>query len=311
MNISVAICTWNRANMLDQTLQQMQKLNVASGLEWEILVVNNNCTDNTDDIIDKHKTKLPIRRIIETKKGISNARNAALEVTNSEWLLFTDDDVLVSPDWLSSYSEAIRTCSANIAFMGGDIVPWFPHTPDPDLVAAIPTVGNGFCGRTVSEKRLIELGEKLPLGANFAVKCNLLEGLKFNPNLGLVENQRTVGEEITLMQELLNLGFLGLWVENAIVKHYVDPKRLTLRSMCQHLFDLGRSEVRMKRLNSADQKHSLPLWTYRQLIESGVMMFVFFIIRRRIAYLQNFKQFFINAGEIKEHFHRAEQRNHP
>ena len=50
MEITVAICTWNRARLLDETLTHLAELVVPSGLEWELLVINNNCTDHTDEV---------------------------------------------------------------------------------------------------------------------------------------------------------------------------------------------------------------------------------------------------------------------
>ena len=60
--ISVAICTWNRAQLLDQTLDHLTRVRIPEGAEWEVLVVNNNCTDNTDRVLEKHFSHLPLRR---------------------------------------------------------------------------------------------------------------------------------------------------------------------------------------------------------------------------------------------------------
>src|SRR5438105_3257885 len=107
MQVTVAICTWNRARLLDQTLTRMRELAVPTGLSWELLVVNNNCTDDTDAIIAKHADALPIRRLLETKQGLSNARNCALENMRGELLIWTDDDVLVDEGWLRAYVDAV------------------------------------------------------------------------------------------------------------------------------------------------------------------------------------------------------------
>ena len=42
LDITVAICTWNRADLLDQTLSQMRALDVPRDVQWELLVINNN-----------------------------------------------------------------------------------------------------------------------------------------------------------------------------------------------------------------------------------------------------------------------------
>jgi glycosyltransferase involved in cell wall biosynthesis len=47
VNVSVAICTWNRAKLLDPTLDSLAGLRIPDGLDWEVLVVDNGCTDDT------------------------------------------------------------------------------------------------------------------------------------------------------------------------------------------------------------------------------------------------------------------------
>ncbi|HMO35190.1 MAG TPA: glycosyltransferase [Gemmatales bacterium] len=79
MKVTGAICTWNRAKLLDQTLERMKCLEIPEGITWELLIVNNICTDNTDEIIEKHSLTLPIKRLFEPKQGLSNARNCAVE----------------------------------------------------------------------------------------------------------------------------------------------------------------------------------------------------------------------------------------
>ena len=76
MKITVAICTWNRAALLDQTLCEMHKLEIPAGVEWELLVVNNNCTDGTDAVVAEHAKGLPILRLFEARPGLSNAGNS-------------------------------------------------------------------------------------------------------------------------------------------------------------------------------------------------------------------------------------------
>jgi glycosyltransferase involved in cell wall biosynthesis len=98
MVITVAICTWNRAALLDQTLAEMRNLRVPKGVDWELLVVNNNCIDDTDEVIAKHADKLPLRGLVEPKPGHSNARNRAMREARGEDVVWTDDDVRVSSE---------------------------------------------------------------------------------------------------------------------------------------------------------------------------------------------------------------------
>ncbi len=63
MDVSIAICTWNRAKRLNRTLQQLCSVRVPERLNWELLVVENGCTDETPAIIQSYADRLPIRRL--------------------------------------------------------------------------------------------------------------------------------------------------------------------------------------------------------------------------------------------------------
>src|SRR5208283_1040221 len=100
MDISLAICTFNRAESLDRTLAHLDTLRIPEGLEWELLVVNNGCTDHTDEVIARHQKRLPLRRLFEPKRGLSPARNLAIDSARGGFIFWTDDDALPHPDWL-------------------------------------------------------------------------------------------------------------------------------------------------------------------------------------------------------------------
>ncbi len=141
MRITIAICTWNRAYLLSNTFAQMHKMLIPHGLKWELLVVNNNCTDHTDEVIASFSAKLPIRRIFEPTPGLSNARNAAVRAATGDYIIWTDDDVLVNEFWLSAYAEAFQRWP-DAAVFGGPVTPWFADTPPKWITEAWPLVAS-------------------------------------------------------------------------------------------------------------------------------------------------------------------------
>ena len=247
MDVSVAICTWNRAKLLDQTLEGMQKLHIPVGVEWDLLVVDNNCTDDTADVIARHAAHLPLTRLFEPKQGQSHARNAAIHAAESDWLIFTDDDVLVDEQWLVAYWDCMRVADQSIAVLGGEIVPWFEVEPDEDLSAAMPMVRRGFCGVSIPAKLDFDAtADHTPLGANFGIRRSALGEIRFDINLGVVQEQRVAGEEVLFIQRLLRSGTKGRWVQGAKVAHFVGKERFSTRHLRRHLIGMGRSRVRTK-----------------------------------------------------------------
>src|SRR5689334_14945335 len=122
MLITVGICTFNRAEKLRRTLDSLVAMRVPSDLAWEIVIVNNNSTDYTDDVISEYVRRLPVRCELEPRHGKSNALNRAIDVAKGDYIVWIDDDVLVDAGWLTAYVEAFRRWP-DAAIFGGRIIP--------------------------------------------------------------------------------------------------------------------------------------------------------------------------------------------
>ncbi|MDD1613734.1 MAG: glycosyltransferase family 2 protein, partial [Methylococcaceae bacterium] len=100
INISVIICTYNRANSLADTLHCLTKQSYETA-NWELIVVDNNSNDNTKEIISEYSKKLPnLIYKFEPQQGLSFARNLGIHSAHGAIIAFTDDDVLPEFDWL-------------------------------------------------------------------------------------------------------------------------------------------------------------------------------------------------------------------
>ena len=168
----MAICTRNRADLLDRTLEQMTRMLVPDRTIWELLVVNNGSTDNTDQVITEYAGRLPIRALSELEVGLSTARNAAVREAAGEYLLWTDDDVLVDKGWLAAYLVAFEQHPEAVIF-GGPILPSFENPPPRWLHRSLhlPSVAGALALRNVRTTSVHLTTDRLPFGANFAVRA--------------------------------------------------------------------------------------------------------------------------------------------
>ena len=105
MDVSVAICTWNRAELLDCTLASLAEVFVPRHVRLRVIVADNNSTDDTARTVERHERRLPLQRLFVKKQGKSNALNAVLERLQGDLVLWTDDDVLFDRHWLTAYVE--------------------------------------------------------------------------------------------------------------------------------------------------------------------------------------------------------------
>jgi len=239
MHVTVAVCTWNRARLLDQTLAGLQELVIPPGVEWEVLVVNNNCSDDTDVVIDRHAARLPLRGVHEPKQGIANARNAAVRAARGDMIFWTDDDVLVDPQWLSEYCAAVRQWP-EVVFFGGPIAPWFETPPPAWMVANWPRVRDMFGEwRFTESAKEIDI-QSLPFGSNYAVRTDVQSGYRYDSNLGHIGDTPRFGEETAVLRQMFLDGHRGRIIPSARVRHFIPQHRLTLDYVCRWYFALGQ-----------------------------------------------------------------------
>jgi glycosyltransferase involved in cell wall biosynthesis len=244
MDVTIAICTWNRANLLRQTLEAFTRMNSPSGHTWELLVVNNNCTDDTEHVLESFQDRLPIRWLFEARAGKSHAANTVLQRARGRWILWTDDDVLVDPNWIV---ECLNTAKRfpNAAAIGGLIEPWFPSSCDPDVLAAFPIAAKGFCGLDHGAEERVLSDEELIYGANMAFNREAVNGLQFDTTLGPNRVSTVTGEETDFIRRVRARGDLVVWSPRMRVKHWVDPSRLTLGYLTRFYADHARTLVRL------------------------------------------------------------------
>jgi len=263
MTVTVAICTWNRAALLDQTLARMRELRVPPGLAWELLVVNNNCTDNTDTVIAKHAESLPIRRLLETKQGLSHARNCALEHGTGELFIWTDDDVLVDPAWLAAYVEA-ASANPGAGYFGGPVRPWFEAPPPADIAQHLPAIRGAFALVDYGdETRQLKPGEA-PFGANMAYRAELIRTFRFDPKLGRTGANLIGDEETALLDSLNRAGKFGVWVGPARVEHFIPKDRATWAFVWKFYHGLGMTGTRRHGIPMCSTLLGKPRWAVRE-----------------------------------------------
>jgi glycosyltransferase involved in cell wall biosynthesis len=271
MRISIAICTWNRCELLRQTLEQMTRMRVPADLAWEVIVVNNNATDATDAVIAGFTSRLPLRRCFEPMPGVSNARNRAVQEAKGDYILWTDDDVLVDENWLVDFGR-VTLRHPTAAVFGGPIDPWFPMEPDADLCEAFYWLRMGFCGldNNLPEGRM---SQTLPVwGANFAIRRSALGGLRFNPALGPSPTAPGGGgDETTLIAALRERGEAIVWCPGMRVRHYVAPERMS-QCYLEALAEVrGRQAVLAYSGEAGPLWFSVPRWFWRNLVQVRVM----------------------------------------
>jgi glycosyltransferase involved in cell wall biosynthesis len=104
MDLSIVVSTFNRAGDLTRFLDSLKRMEVPRHQTWEIIVADNNSTDETRKVVERAATghEDQVCYMFESRQGKSFALNSALSRVRGRIVAFTDDDAIVRADWVSS-----------------------------------------------------------------------------------------------------------------------------------------------------------------------------------------------------------------
>ncbi len=266
MDVTIAICTRDRAGSLNQTLNSLRQLEVPFDLDWEVLIIDNGSLDYTADVVEAHAGSLPLRMMQELKAGLSNARNRAVDLALGSYLIWTDDDVSVDRDWLTAYLDAFRR-HPNGAVFGGKILPDFESSPPSWLAQSICELEPMLARRDFGDEELplSNLTGVLPFGANYAVKKREQNRFRYDAKLGAGPGRSRVGEESQVIKSILHAGGSGYWVPGAVVWHRIPRERQTLRYVLSYYMGHGETRVVLEGATDVSLIFGAPRWLWRRL----------------------------------------------
>jgi hypothetical protein len=263
MKLTVAICTWNRSAMLGETLNRLAQCAPPRHSDWEVVVVNNNCTDDTDATIARFRTRLPLVPIHQPIPGLSNARNAALAAATGDFILWTDDDVLVSRDWLQAYEAGIQAYP-DCSIFGGPVQSYFEVEPPEWLRRNIDEFACAFALIDLGPDARPLIDDILPFGANFALRRSAMAGIRFDARLGRQPSALSIlGEETGVMKAMMSQGATGMWLPTVTVEHRIPAGRQTLHYVREYFRGSGLTMAMINATPVGKRFMGYPLWMLR------------------------------------------------
>ncbi|HMF95719.1 MAG TPA: glycosyltransferase [Vicinamibacterales bacterium] len=267
LHVTVAICTWNRCIPLEQTLHGLTGITAPADATWELLIVNNNCTDQTDHVIRAFEGRLPIKRVVEARSGLSHARNRAVAEARGDYILWTDDDVTVCPNYLVEYVRAFKTWP-DASIFGGPIEPCFDGTPPPWLLEIYPTIAGVYAARDFGPAPMPLSRDAIPWGANYVIRADAQARHLYDPDLGYRPGRLVGWEETEVILALLADGAHGWWVPGAALRHHVPKQRQTTKYLRTHFYNRGIYYG--SRWNEIDKRlvFGRPRWLWKRVVES-------------------------------------------
>lgn len=251
-SITIAICTYNRADYLRDTLRDLSA-QTASLNAYEVLVIDNNCSDHTQEVCSRFQSLYPdikFRYAQEARQGLSYARNRVLEEANSNSILYIDDDVRLPAHFVETSLRYLEQYP-DVKCAGGRIFVEFDGA-EPDWIPEelMPMFGLHDLGDR--DKRYP--ATNFPRGGNMFIKKDLFEEVgHFDTGLGRIGKKLLGSEEKAFFDRARNAGYeLHYWA-NLELYHRIGLNRLQEKYLKEQSEGIGYSEqIRLR--NSAAKK---------------------------------------------------------
>ena len=239
MKVSILICTYNRAPFLDKVLRSLVDQEFEG--EHEIIVVDNNSTDESKAMVEKWmplaNSRCPIRYVFAASQGLSHARNVGAAAADGDVIAFIDDDATAEVKWLQRIVDNLADPS--IACVGGKVIPeWSEPPPDWITPELWPAIGGSIHG----DVRCVMTGRLYPMGGNMAVRNSWNQTIGgFNVQFGRVGTNLASGDEVEFADRLRRHGAVMVYDPQMIIYHHVPESRMTREFFLQRWYWEGRS----------------------------------------------------------------------
>jgi glycosyltransferase involved in cell wall biosynthesis len=310
---TVIIATHNRADDLRETLASLAALSTEE--PWELLVVDNNSTDATPQVVAEATAAFPVdlRYIFEGEQGRCAALNAGIRAARGDVIVTTDDDVRVEPNWLDQARAALGDLGCD--YVGGKVLPvwsgtrpeWLPNREGRHwAVLALLDYGD----------QPLEFERRVPLGVNMAFRRDAFS------RAGLWDNRVGRKAGTLLGQEVREwglraraAGLRGFYAPGMMVRHVIPPERLSKRYFRRWFYWHGVSramlyENRPINMEAPEQTvldysavphiGGVPRYLFRTCLKSAFRMLSAAAKREPVATFENELWLWFFAGIVKQ-----------
>lgn len=271
VSISLIIPTHNRARLLVDALDSVARSReVASPARIEVIVVDNNSSDDTPDIVKQRSERgfpFQLRYVLETRQGVSHARNRGITEGQGSLIAFMDDDQRMHELYIARLPHEIEATKADC--IGGPNSYYNSDGHDlPDwLQPLLENEGQYDCG---PEVKVLGPDERMLIGGNMVFRKPVLQEIGgYNVNLGRRGKGLLGGEEYEIQERLFAAGYRIVYSPHLIQYHYLRPERLKKSYWWRHLFAYGRTIYRQEKFAGKHDDTAfflgLPRWSWRSL----------------------------------------------
>ena len=226
--VSVIICCYNSEWIISRCIEALQKQKISESINWEIILVNNASTDETE-ITAKNllcNGNIPYKVIQENRPGLLYARICGVKHAQYSYTIFCDDDNLLSPNYVNGMYRLMEN-NKNLGAMGGKGIGEYAKTPPP---LVLEFAGNYAIGSQKEHKDFL-------YGAGICVRTDILLELYSHPEkfllTGRCGNILLAGDDSEMVKKIILKGYQINSTDNLTFIHVLPEKRLNLSYLIQ------------------------------------------------------------------------------
>jgi glycosyltransferase involved in cell wall biosynthesis len=289
--LSVIVPTYNRSSSLRKTLASLATASLPSNFLVEVIVVDNNSTDDTSGVIAEMSLyfgEIRLDCLFESRQGRSFAVNKGIRASEGDLISMIDDDAQISENWYIEVEKLFQDRWDELDFVGGKILPNLEVTP-PSWVE--PLKSGALCWRDFGDDEFTyTLDTPTITGTHGIFKQSVFDKVSlYNEHLGVKGKGFLGGEDEVLYDQLISHGCRGIYYPRLVVYHDVPARRLTKGFYRGWMMGVGRSrriaDLHYKRMEGR-RTLEIPRWIFRAAAKGGFQKLKFLVIRNETAALE-------------------------
>lgn len=278
--LSVIVCTYNREKYILRNLESFIN-QTADYSEFEVIIINNNSPDNTDQICRhfiKNNPKIQTTYVIEKNQGHTFARNRGINESNSKILAFIDDDAFIRPEYCENIIKFFSQ-HPMVDIIGGKIIPVYESGKEPNWMS--PYLLTLMAAQDYGDQVKEFNKNKFPIGANMIYRSSVFDKIGlFNTELGRRGDGLEGGDEKDLIHRFRQTDGLIYYVPNVVVDHIIGIHREDMKYIKAMGIGVGTSErTRLKESGANVILEKILMETFKSMATLILLIFYLLTIR--------------------------------
>lgn len=230
MDISIIVCCYNSEKVIPETLRHLANQKCRKDINYEVVLVNNNCTDNTvktaRELWDSFQVNKLLKIVDEPIPGLAHARKKGISVAQSDLIIFCDDDNWLDKNYIELSIDFMNK-HLDVGALGGQ--------SEGVLEAQEPVwwkdKAYGFAVGKQSDKKGDVTKNGFLWGAGIVIRKSIMlrlfeSGFK-SLLLGRTEDKLASGDDSEICKWVIIMGYKLWYLDDLRFKHYIIKTRLT------------------------------------------------------------------------------------